>query len=394
MSDVSHPGTDSVSLTQGGPFFRVERRVGLTRAGTVPLVLRAGLSIAIAFVPLVLLSAAQGLLVGTQVTLPLAVDLTVYARFLLAVPLMLYAERWIDFRVALAVNQFRTGNLLQGGAQEGFEAAVRRLERTRDSFFPEIILLVVAVALAWTNSRAGLGPDVSSWRVLTPGMYESLTWAGRWVELVSLPFFNFLVLRWLWRILVWSRFLWNVSRLDLNLLPTHPDGAGGLAFLGLMHTAFGAFLIPLAASVAARGVQWVQYGGGDIQSLRNALIAFGVIALLVTLGPLQVFMPRLVVVKRNGLLEYGRLATEYTRGFDRKWLRDPREETLLGTADLQSLADLGNSYAFVRGMRIFPLSYQNALALLLSAALPMLPFLLAILPLEELLKRLFQLVMR
>jgi hypothetical protein len=49
--------------------------------------------------------------------------------------------------------------------------------------------------------------------------------------------------------------------------------------------------------------------------------------------------------KRHGLLEYARLGSEYTGDFDRKWLREarPAEETLLGTADIQSLADLSNS---------------------------------------------------
>jgi len=396
MSDVSRTGPDpSFSLIQGGLFFRVERRVGLTRARAGPVLLRTLIVIGVAFLPLVLLSAAQGLLVGTAVTLPLALDMTVYARFLLAVPLLLHAERLVDARVTLAVNHFRTADLLRGQARVGFEAAIQRLVRLRDSFVPEALLLVLSFFAAWTNSRAGLGPDVSSWRLVTPGLPESLTWAGRWLELVSLPFFNFLVLRWLWRIVMWSRFLWQVSRIEgLNLLPTHPDGAGGLAFLGITHTAFGAFLVPLAASVAARGVQWVQYGGGDMDSLRNALIAFAVIALVVALGPLQVFLPRLLEVKRRGLLEYGKLATEYTGDFDRRWLREPRTEPILGTADLQSLADLANSYQVIQGMRVVPLSPRNAVTLILSAALPMLPFLLVILPLEELVKRLVQLVMR
>src|SRR5262245_35157424 len=394
MSEPLHAEPDSFSLTQGGPFFRVERRVGLTRSGARALMLRTTVALAVAFEPLALLSAAQGGLSGAQVMMPLIADLTVFARFLLAVPLLLHVERWVDDRVALAVAQFRTGGLLEGQGRADFERAVHGLERTRDALFPELVLLAASFALAWVNSRAGLGPEVSSWRMTVPGDPMTITWAGRWLELVSLPVFNFLVLRWLWRILYWSRFLWNVSRVDLKLVPTHPDGAGGLAFLGLAHTAFGAFLVPVAASVAGRGVQWVQFGGGDISSLRNVLVAFAVLAMAIALGPLQVFMPRLLKTKRNGLLDYARLGTEYTRDFDRKWLREARTETLIGSADIQSLADLGNSYQVIQGMRVVPPSRQNALTLLLAAALPMLPFLLVILPLEQLLKQLAQLVMR
>jgi hypothetical protein len=222
-----------------------------------------------------------------------------------------------------------------------------------------------------------------------------MTLAGQWLDFVSLPLFNFLVFRWLWRIALWSFFLRRVSRLPLNLVPTHPDGAAGLGFLGGIHAVFGAFLIPLSATVAARGVQWVQYGEGTIESLRNGGIAFAVIALAITLGPLLLFMPKLLATKRRGLLEYSGFALEYTRRFDQKWLRGGRgDEPLLGTADIQSLADLANSYNIVRTMRIVPPSTRNAMPLILSIALPMVPFLAAIIPLKEILKLLLQLATR
>jgi hypothetical protein len=213
---------------------------------------------------------------------------------------------------------------------------------------------------------------------------------------VSLPIFSFFIMRWLWRILLWWRFLWRVSRLDLKLIATHPDRAAGLGFLGYVHMAFGAFLVPVAASVAARGVQWVQWGGGTLTSLRNALIAFGVIALAIVLAPLLAFVPKLLATKREGLLDYSKLGTDYTRGFDQKWVRDARstDEPLLGTADLQSLADLANSFQVIQGMRVVPILRENLIALVAAIALPMLPFLFVVLPLEQMLKQVASLVMK
>jgi hypothetical protein len=381
---------------RGGPFFRLARRLGLTRGGAFGITARTVIALGIAFVPLVVLAALQSVLASDRVKLPLLDDLTVYARFLLAIPLLIQVEAFIDRRLQWGVTQFRTSDLLDTprGRSE-FETAVERLERERDAWLPEIVLVVAAFTFAWFNNRS-IPTPVSSWWMITPGDASTITWAGRWLGLVSMPLFTFLILRWLWRMLIWSRFLHRVSRVDLRLVPTHPDGAGGLSFLGAVQATLGAFLIPISASVAARGVQWVQLGDGTLESLRNALILFVAIALAIVLAPLQVFVGKLVVAKRNGLLDYARLATDYTRAFDRKWVRDPRpaDEPLLGTADIQSLADLGNSYAFIRNMRITPLHRQHALALLLTATIPMLPFLLAIIPMEEMLKQVAQLLVR
>jgi len=256
-------------------------------------------------------------------------------------------------------------------------------------------MLIGALVLGWVNAHAILGLPVSSWRQVTPGLISSTTLAGHWLDFVSMPIFNFLIYRWLWRIGLWTVFLWRVSRIDIDLVPTHPDGAGGLGFLGQIHAVFGAFLAPLAASIAARGVQWVQYGEGTLESFRNAAIAFAVIALAITLGPLLVFTPKLLAAKRRGLLEYGGFADEYTHGFDRKWLRGGRgDESPLGSGDIQSLADLGNSYAVIRSMRLVPAGLPQALTLVAAIALPMVPFLAFIMPLKEILKLLMQLVGR
>jgi hypothetical protein len=386
----------SFSLVQGGPIYRVERRFGLVREGGRGLVSRASMVIGVTFLPLVVLAAAQGVLFGSRVAVPLTSDLTIYARFLFAIPLLLSAESSIDPRLNAAVKHFRTSGLLEGKAEADFEGAIGKLERARDSFLPEFILLLGAFAFAWFSSRAILGSPVSTWRAITPGLESSTTLAGRCLDLVSLPIFNFLMFRWLWRMLLWSFFLVRVSRIDLKLVPTHPDGAAGLGFLGGAHTAFGAFLVPLAVTVGARGVQWVQYGGGTLESLRNALIAFLVVGLAITLGPLLVFAPRLMVVKRRGLLEYGNLASDYTRRFDQKWVHGNTagKEPLLGTGDIQSLADLGNSFGTIKAMRVMPPNFQHAKTLVLAAALPLIPLLALIMPVEKVLKQLLQLVMR
>lgn len=395
-SHGSHELPRPFSLTRGGPFFLLARALGLTRDGAPGIAARTVLAITIGFVPLAVLAALQGVLVGDRVSLPLLYDLTAWARFALATPLLIQAEKAVGARLALGIAHLRTSDVLEDEGKSDLEVAVTKTERARDAVLPEILLALLALTSAWLSNHTAANLPVSSWLALVPHDSSTATWAGMWLHWVSMPLYTFLLLRWLWRILLWTGLLMRVSRSKMRLIPTHPDRAAGLAFLGEVHVAFGTIIMPVAASVAARGVQWVQLGGFTLEGLRNAVIAFVVITLAIVIGPLLIFMPKLFLAKRRGLFEYAGLATEYTRAFDQKWVRrtPPPSDPLLGTADVQSLADLSNSFQIIEQMRVVPPSRRNLVSLLLATLLPMLPFLLAILPMEEILKQLAQLVMR
>ena len=127
----------------------------------------------------------------------------------------------------------------------------------------------------------------------------------------------------------------------------------------------------------------------------KAEIAVVVLFLLCAiLGPLLVFAPQLAEAKRTGLREYGALAERYVREFDAKWLRGgaPADEPFVGTGDIQSLADLGNSYEVVRTMRIAPVTKETILQLVVATLAPIAPLALTMMPLEELLKTLLGVV--
>ena len=112
--------------------------------------------------------------------------------------------------------------------------------------------------------------------------------------------------------------------------------------------------------------------------------------LLIVLGPLLVFSPRLMRAKRTGLREYGRLASRYVREFDRKWVRGgaTADEPLMGSGDIQSLADLGNSFQVIRDIRPFPFGRDAVIQLVVLTLMPVSPLVLTVIPLEELIRKL------
>jgi len=126
------------------------------------------------------------------------------------------------------------------------------------------------------------------------------------------------------------------------------------------------------------------------------LEALAVIALvmMVVLGPLLAFTPHLMRAKRAGLREYGKLASRYVEEFDQKWVHGsvPVDEQLVGSADIQSLADLGNSFEIIRGIRPIPFTKETVIELVVILLLPVLPLTLTIMPLEELITKLLGII--
>ena len=224
--------------------------------------------------------------------------------------------------------------------------------------------------------------------------FANLSLAGWWHALVSVPLFQFLLLRWYFRVFIWTRFLWQVSRIDLKLVPTHPDRAGGLGFLANIVYAFTPVLLAHGVLLAGLIADRIFFGGAKLPQFTVEIVGdVGALVFLV-LCPLMVFAGQLARAKRAGLGEYGVLAQRYVREFDAKWIRGDRDpaEPLVGSADIQSLADLANSFDVIRTMRFVPFSKETVFQLGVVTLVPLLPLLLTMISLEELLKRLLSAV--
>src|SRR5262249_40886356 len=274
-----------------------------------------------------------------------------------------------------------------------FQSAVQSAVKLRDSVAVELglLLFIYPLSLWLWSSRPWM--DNATWYAM-PGSPWHLTAAGFWYVLVSIPVLRFILLRWYLRLFIWFRFLWQVSRINLSLTPTHPDRAAGLAFLGKSAYAFGPILFAQGVMLAGVVAERVLYRGQSLISFKVQIAGFVVFFVLAILGPLLMFTPQMAQAKRKGLAEYGLLAQRYVDRFEQKWLLEnpaPSEE-LLGAADIQSLADLGNSYAMVRDMRSVPFGFEDISRLVAATAAPLLPLLLTIFSPEELIVRIVKVV--
>jgi hypothetical protein len=381
---------DDFSLVLGGPLFQLFIRARLT-TDTLNLVKRRVIFFSLfTWLPLLLLSVLAGEAVGGAIKVPFIYDVDVHVRFLAALPLLLVAELVVHRRMRQIVPQFVERGIVPQRSLPEFEALIDSAMRLRNSVVIEVLLIVLVLTATHYLWESQMALASATWYAAIVNGHRQYSPAGYWYAFVSIPVFQFLLARWFFRIFIWARFLCQVSRLDLHLVPTHPDRAAGLGFLGGSVAAFMPLLLSQGALLAGLIANHIFYEGKTLLDFKPEIVAAVVFLLLLVLGPLCVFAPRLAQVKRQGLLDYGALANRYVDEFDQKWLRGgaPLDEPLVGSGDIQSLNDMAGSFEVVHTMRPFPFGKAVVLQTAIAVLVPVLPLALTMISLEDLVKRL------
>ncbi len=389
------PDPYDFSLVLGGPLYQLVRRAHLSGNALELVRRRVIAAVVLTWLPLLVLSILTGRAWGSAVQVPFFKDIEAHTRLLVGLPLLIIAELVVHQRMRPLVQRFLERDLVAAASREKFVAAVEAAMRLRNSVLVEVLLIAfVYVGVIFLWPRYGL-LDVSTWSSLPLDGRAVLTPAGWWLAYVSVPVFQFMLFRWYFRIFLWIRFLAQVARCELKLVPTHPDRVGGLGFLATTAFAFAPLLSAHGALAAGFIGARIFFQRATLVDFKIELAAIVLFLLVIVLGPLLFFMPQLAEARRTGLREYGTLAQRYVREFDDKWIRGtaPADEALIGTADIQSLADLANSYEVVRSMSLVPFNRNTLVQLAAATLLPVVPLLLTMISLEELMQRLLQVVL-
>lgn len=383
------------SVVLGGPLFQLLRRAHMSGDALEMARRRIVVLSLITWLPLLVLSTIQGQTPGQPETVPFLNDVEVHLRFLVALPLLVAAEILVHVRLRPIARQFLDRELIQIDTARQFDATLVSAFRLRNSVVAELLLLAlvygVGTLLLW---RRYFVLDTSIWYASPTPEGPKLSLAGLWYGYVSLPIFQFLLLRWYFRIFIWARFLWQVARLNLHIVPTHPDRVGGLGFIAQAVYAFVPLLLAHGVLLSGLIADRIFHGNLTLLDFKAEIAVVVVFLLCITLGPLLVFAPKLANAKRIAVREYGTLAQRYVRDFDTKWIRGgaTMPEPLLGSADIQSLADMGNSFEIVRTMRAVPITRDAVVGLAIAVLAPLLPLTLTMMSMEELLQRLFKIL--
>jgi hypothetical protein len=379
----------------GGPVYQIWRRSWLAGDDLHSIRRLVIAAVMLAWLPLLVLSMIEGHAWGTAVKLTFLRDIGIQARMLLSLPLLIAAELYVHREMLPVADHFVKSGLIPPATVARFDAAVASALRLRNSIPAELVLLALAygvgVGVVWPGQVA---LAVTSWYWVEGNGSLHVTMAGWWMSAVSLPLFQFLLLRWYFRLAIWARFLWRLSRMELSYMPLHPDRRGGTGFLAMASRSFAPVLLAQGALLAGTMAERIFFAGAKLPEFKAEFIGLVLIMMVFVLGPMLVFLPRLALAKRRGLDEYALLGQRYVREFDRKWLRGgaPAGEPLIGSGDIQSLADLGNAFAVVDQMRPVPFTLRTVVFLAAMALAPATPLLLTMVPLGDLIQRLLRVV--
>ena len=381
--------SNDFSLVLGGPLYQLLLRWRLIQPPLGNLRGRIALIIAVAWLPLVVLTIFFGRFAG-GVRVPFLDDFEVHARLLFALPLMIVAEVFVYIRMRGLVTLFVERQIITANLRPAFDAVISSAMRLRNSLAAEIGLLLFVILAGHYIWQEGLALHSDTWYATVSSSSRTYTPAGYWYSFVSVPVFQFILIRWYYRIFIWCRFLFQVSRLDLNLVALHPDRCCGLGFLGNVALAFSPLLMAHTGVVAGFIANRILYEGATLSDYRLELVGLAVVLLAIVLGPLCVFILKLNSARLAGLRTYGRLASDYVVGFAGKWAGGARVagHPLLGSPDIQSLADLANSFAIIMGTKLAPFGKQTVIRFLVVIALPLAPLAFTMFSVEELLSRL------
>lgn len=381
----------------GGLFFEMFRRAGADEATLQRLRTLAILGLpAIAWLPLVVLSAIDGQLWRSATGVPFLRDYSAHIRLLVALPLFLIAGRVAEARIRPTLQQFLTRGLIRPQSMEKFRASVASAFRLGDSVLADVVILAIIYSVdLFIVRRTDLASGAAAWYSNSSKSGPVLTIGGLYYVYVSLPILQFILLRWYYRLFIWGRFLRQTARLGLRLIPTHADRVGGLGFLITGTQAFTFFAMAHGALLTAWLATPVLVEKQPLPGFKAEIIAVVVFVLLLTVSPLLSYLPVLARTKRRGIIEYGALAMRYASEFDDKWVHGhaSSDEPFIGSADIQSLADMGNSYGVVADMRSLPVTMQMIIGFGVATLIPVAPLVLTLMPLSEILKKLAGIVM-
>jgi len=330
---------------------RLERRLGFPGRDSSHF-RRAVALLCIGWVPLLTLASLQeGLLPGTSLR-SFLMDIGVHCRALIAAPVLILAEAICVPQLSSTCRHFVTAGLVDEAHRVGFEAAQASTRRLEASRWARVCLVLLAYALVYWLAVATRSL-VPSWQLAPQSAIAPYSPAGWWHVLVTSPALMVLVLTWFYRLGLWGRLLWKLSRLGLRLTPAHPDRAGGLQFVVYSIRAFAWVGFAVCTVVAGAIANDVLLHGLDLNRLRNAAIGMLGFVVVVFGAPVLVFARPLASARFQGIQEYGALANGVGRRFEEKWLRRPNhDESVLVTQDFSAVADLYETVAKVYAMKI------------------------------------------
>jgi len=382
---------ENFSISEGGPIYRALRKIHLEQKHwKLVLVL-----LCITWLPLAIITAIQGTFY-TGAQRPFLEDVAMQVRLLVGLPMLILIRIPVDKKVSMVL-KYLSGTLVSVEDRgKILPITMRRAMKWTNSVMAELIMVAIVVALSISPIKGGVmsgeGRDASLWMVDVHEGNNVLSLAGKWAVFVSIPLFQFTLLRWFWRYIVWVIVLFLISRLRLKLQPTHPDLAGGLGIIVLAQRYFILFFMAVSTVISGELIGQLISHPDSFVSIRNEAIGYILLFLLLILFPVVFFTGKLLKTKHEGLLNLSNLGVSLSNKFEQEWINDVSIEKKLveAMASTSTVQDYSTIFRSLDELRPFPVTVKDVFTLTFLLLLPYIPILLVHFSIGELLQKLIR----
>jgi hypothetical protein len=334
---------------------------------------------------------AQGLAWGDKVEITFLKDFATHARFLVIIPLLIFAEGSVDFRLKELTSQFFHAGILNETDIPRYDIIKAKIKRLSESLLADIVILLIVASNILTRF-VQTEASISHWGFLPEQKGNTISWAGIWVLSFSLTIFQYLIFRWIWRWVIWVIYFKKIAAMPLKLNAAHPDLAGGLGFLGMPPGPFLPVTFALSILFSTIISERIVFLHHTLKDYYPVMGGFAFVIIIINVLPLVVFMKPMITQRRKAIFQYSALIQEHHREFDEKWIIKKDQENMLGMPEASSMTDLNSSFDTVMHMRFFPFNIRIMLFSIVISVLPMIPVLAFEYNLLDIVKQVFRLL--
>jgi hypothetical protein len=341
-----------------------------------PSLTRILVLLGVAWLPLMLLTIIDGTFYTPELTIPFINDVSLMVRVLIVIPLLVLADNLIEPMMARVLAYFKSSGVIAASEKACLNSAADRMMSQMNSRLVQVILLLIVVGISWLLHADYVdmwkNNETTSWMLYIVSGEVDETLAGAWYLLVTSPLVLFLLYRWVWRFIIWSIFLYRVSRMKLELRHSHTDLSGGIGLLGGNHAYFSIIFFIMASLLSSDIASNVLYEGDTLADLKQVMVVFITISMVLLLIPLLFFTNKLIHLKHEGLSRYGALQNQISGDFHEHWIKEEAKD-LVDSMQPSAMADYSAVYEIIREIRVVPISPKTVAFVAVLLLLPFLP---------------------
>jgi len=376
---MQHSPRDESKVASSSALSGQWRFLDLLHGASARLLTVTAITVAVAWVPLAIFCVVR----GGATFVSFLTDYAIQSRFLVILPVLMLAAPNLNGRLEMVARHFEP--FVPQNQISRFQASWTSFERLRNSRLAQgvMVLLTYAIAAWLAQYLSPQGTEIMPW-TKGGGGFRWMSLAGTYAVFVSYPILAYLGFLWLWRQLLWTRFMRSAARLNLRVIAAHPDRLAGLAFLEASLRGQMPFSFCLGAGLAGAVANRVFHHGQKLTNFNYAAGALVGAVLLICIVPYFVFTPVLMQIRRRGLLRYGAFARAMGEQFEKKWLDQPDNvnQDVLTVPDFSATTDLYSVVSIVNDIRVLPVGLVDLYILMVVAFIPVIPVVLGAIPFD------------